>query len=130
MPAPAQPANRPGIAAHLDQLASTPHQIEFSQVLAVIEAHYSYAPTRFSNGAGTDLVINEAGSNEGSCRVFAFAQLHGLSEPETLALFGSYYRHDVLEHPAGVDHANIRTFMRHGWQGIRFDAAPLTLRET
>jgi hypothetical protein len=37
-------------------------------------------------------------------------------------LFGDYYRKDVLEHPEGSDHANIRQFIRDGWQGIQFDS--------
>ena len=50
----------------------------------------------------------------------AFAQLHELDAARTLACFGRYYREDVLRHPDGSDHANIRTFMRHGPAGIRF----------
>jgi hypothetical protein len=100
--------------------------IEFSQVMDVIAEHYDYTPARFANGVAQDRVINEAGRNEGSCKVFAFARLHGLSESETLACFGRYYRDDVLGHPDGTDHANIRSFMRHGWAGVSFASEPLT----
>lgn len=103
------------------QLRSSPDTIEFDQVMAVINNHYDYVPTQFSNGA----VINRAGTNEGSCKIFAFAQLNGLSEVETLALFGRYYRDDVLGNPAGDDHANIRNFILDGWLGIRFDGQAL-----
>jgi len=54
----------------------------------------------------------------------AFGQLQGLSEQQTLACFGEHYR-KVLATPGETDHANIRTFMRHGWAGIRFDGAAL-----
>jgi hypothetical protein len=69
--------------------------------------------------------MNQAGSNEGSCKIFAFATTEGLSEAETLACFGKYYREDVLQNPQVSDHANIRTFMRHGWKGIRFEQSAL-----
>ena len=95
--------------------------IEFEQVMAVIDQHYDYSPAGFSNGD----VMNEAGSNEGSCKLFAFAQLNGLSEMETLPLFGQHYR-AVMDNPAGDDHANIRNFILDGWLGIHFDAEPLS----
>jgi hypothetical protein len=102
-------------------LRNQPETIEFDQVMAVIARHYNYTPTAFSSGE----VNNPAGSNEGSCKLFAFAQLQSLSEVETLALFGRYYRDDVLGNPAGDDHANIRNFILDGWLGIRFDGVPL-----
>ncbi len=109
----------------LAQLRAHPESIEFQQVIDTINAHFDYSPTRFTNGRGDDKVVNEAGSNEGSCRIFAFALLQALAPAETLALFGKYYRDDVLKNTEGSDHANIRTFMRHGWAGIHFDAVAL-----
>jgi hypothetical protein len=91
----------------------------------VISEFYTYTPTRFINGIDDQAVINEAGSNEGSCKLFAFAKLHNLNEDSTLLLFGDFYRTDVLGNPGGQDHANIRTFMKEGWQGIHFDSMPL-----
>lgn len=113
----------------LGRLRTTPSAIEFDEAIAVINAHYDFVPTRFTNGVEGDLVVNEAGQNSGSCRVFAFGLRHQLTEAETLALFGRFYRDDVLSNPEGDDHANIRTFMRHGWAGIAFDADPLIERE-
>ena len=109
-------------AALLEQVRTAPESIDFDHVMAVIEQHYDYTPTRFSNG----LVVNEAGSNEGSCKLFAFAQLNALSEMETLALFGKFYREDVMNNPSGKDHANIRNFILDGWLGIHFDGEPLS----
>lgn len=109
----------------LQQLQAQPAAIEFQQSIDTINTHYAYTPTRFTNGRGEDKVVNAAGSNEGSCRIFAFALMQGLSTDATLALFGSFYRDDVLNNPHGTDHANIRTFMRHGWAGIHFDGAAL-----
>ncbi|WP_372863745.1 HopJ type III effector protein [Spongiibacter sp.] len=94
---------------------------DFAEVIAHIDAHYDFQPTAFRNGD----TYNDAGSNNGSCKIFAFAQLNGLSEQATLHAFGDYYRVDVLQHPAGNDHANIRNFMRSGWTGIHFEGSAL-----
>ena len=102
--------------------------VTFNDTMDVVAAYYDYTPVRFENGQGEDLLVNEPGMNEGSCKVFGFASLNGLSESETLALFGDYYRHDVLGNPDGNDHRNIRNFMKYGWAGIRFDAEPLSPR--
>ena len=104
----------------LAELRSHPESVEFANVMAVITENFVYTPCRFSNGIGDDLVVNAAGENEGSCKIFALGQLLGLDEDQTLACFGKFYREDVLQQPDGVDHANIRTFMRHGWAGIHF----------
>ena len=113
----------------IQRLRSAPESIVFSHIIETINAHYEYTPTRFTNGIGDDCVVNAAGANEGSCRIFAFAQLNHLSEEETLACFGQFYR-DVLATPSGTDHANICTFMRHGWPGIRFDGIALKPKNT
>jgi len=91
--------------------------LDFEDTMAVIEAHYQYTPANFSNGS----VTNEAGTNEGSCKIFAFAQLNQLTPEQTLACFGRFYRNDVLQNPTGTDHGNIRNFMQSGWHGISFD---------
>lgn len=103
-----------------------PAAIEFEQVLQVIDTNYDFVPTRFFNGE----IVNQPGENENSCKIFAFAQVHNLSELETLALFGQYYRHDVLENPMGEDHPNIRNFILDGWLGIKFDSQPLQAKST
>ncbi len=101
--------------------------VSFQDTMAVIAEYYDYRPTKFSNGI-QDPLVNEAGHNEGSCKIFAFAKLHGLDQTQTLALFGDYYRKDVLENPEGDDHRNIRTFMRDGWEGIVFNSEALEPR--
>lgn len=106
-------------------LQTNPDRVEFQDVITVIAERYDYIPTRFTNGLGEDLVMNAAGENEGSCKIFALGQLLGLTERQTLACFGSFYRDDVLHHPEGVNHANIRNFIRHGWAGIHFDGEAL-----
>jgi hypothetical protein len=109
------------LSEFLAQLASNPFSITFAQTQSVIEAHYTFSPTEFRNGD----TVNAQGQNNGSCKLFAFAQLQGLSVEATLACFGDYYRKDVLEHPEATDHANIRNFMRYGWEGIEFKAPAL-----
>jgi hypothetical protein len=106
----------------IEKLSTSPEQVEFNELMDVISANYHYKPCTFSNG---DL-INEAGSNEGSCKIFAFAKLHGLSKELTLACFGQYYREDVLLNPEGIDHGNIRNFIKKGWQGINFEGEVLS----
>ncbi len=110
----------------LTQLKQQPETIQFSQTMAVIEQHYDYQPTEFRNGDDDDALINAAGTNEGSCKIFAFAKRHNLSPELTLHLFGDYYREHVLQHPDADDHQNIRRFMQSGWDGIRFSADPLS----
>lgn len=110
-----------GIDQLIKQCRTEPKNIAFKEVLAVIDQHYDYTPSQFSNGA----INNPAGSNEGSCKIFAFAQLNNLSEMETLSLFGHYYRDDVMGHPEGDDHGNIRNFLLDGWLGIHFDKVVL-----
>lgn len=108
----------------IQRLRDKPEQVEFADTLAIIEAHYEYVPTAFRNGS----VENAAGQNGGSCKIFAFARLHQLTPAETLACFGRYYREDVLQHPEANDHQNIRSFMRGGWGGIRFEGEALKSR--
>lgn len=112
----------------INQLSNSPESVEFNQVIEVINNHYDYTPTRFTNGEGETQVVNEAGTNEGSCKIFGFAQLHKLDEQQTLNCFGHYYREDVLQSPEGLDHGNIRNFMSSAWNGISFDTAPLQQR--
>ena len=106
----------------LKTLRSEPETIEFDDTMSVIDAEYHFTPTPFSNGD----VVNAANENNGSCKIFAFAQLQSLDADQTLACFGQYYRNDVLKHPDGDDHSNIRSFMKNGWIGIEFDGMALT----
>ena len=98
---------------------------DFEDVMAYVQAHYDYTPVRFDNGLGADPVVNAAGTNEGSCRVFALARHKGLDEADTVQLFGRFYRQDVLQNPQGSDHANMRRFLRDGWAGINFHGVAL-----
>ncbi|OBP15915.1 type III effector [Rheinheimera sp. SA_1] len=103
------------------QLSTEPETISFGQTITLIDTLYEFTPTAFRNGE----LSNAAGENNGSCKILAFALLHQLSEPQTLALFGDYYRLEVLPDIKGTNHANIRNFMRTGWDGVSFNGKVL-----
>lgn len=103
------------------QLSTEPDTISFSQSISLIDALYQFTPTAFQNGE----LDNAAGENNGSCKILSFALLHQLSEPQTLQLFGDYYRLEVLPDLKGNNHANIRNFMRSGWDGVCFSGQAL-----
>lgn len=105
----------------LEQLKASPETIDFKEVINFIDENYDFTPTKFNNGEA----VNEANQNNGSCKVFSFAKLNALSKDETLALFGDFYRIDVLQNPEGTDHQNIRNFIEFGWDGISFEGEAL-----
>ena len=100
-------------------IGRAPEEISFELVMDAIEELYDVTPVGFSVGD----VVSESGKNMGSAKIFSFASLQQpkrLDKETTLQLFGDYYRKDVLEHPDGTDHANIRAFMEVGWDGVKF----------
>jgi len=94
--------------------------IAFKDVIAFIDGKYQHHPTAFKNGDNH----NEATQNQGSARVFAFAQLNNLSQKDTLLLFAEHYQ-AVLDTPDATDHQNIRQFIAHGWPGLIFEGKAL-----
>lgn len=106
----------------LKKLDTAPASVEFTEVMNTIDSHYHFTATSFNNGDTS----NDAGQNNGSCKIFAFAKLHNLSQASTLSCFGQYYTNDVLKNPDGVDHQNIRQFIIHGWSGVTFSEDPLS----
>jgi hypothetical protein len=105
----------------LQTLATSPDSIAFSETIAVIDTNYDFTPVAFKNGE----LQNEAGQNNGSCKLFSFAKLHNLTQQQTLACFGAYYRDDVLKNPQAADHQNIRNFIKFGWDGVVFQGNAL-----
>ncbi|WP_103864395.1 HopJ type III effector protein [Aquimarina sp. I32.4] len=104
------------LVAFIDTLKKDPKSVSFQEVIAIIDTHYNFEPSAFTNGT----IKNKAGENSGSCKVFSFAKLHQLDKEETLSCFGNYYK-DVLQTPEGNDHQNIRNFIKSGWEGISFE---------
>jgi len=109
----------------LKNLHDQPDKIDFNDVMETINNEYNYSPSTFTNGQAENLITNESGTNEGSCKIFSFAKLNSLTKDQTLACFGKYYREDVLQNPSGKDHANIRTFMKYGLDDIIFTNSAL-----
>ena len=109
------------LGTFLQQLRHNPEQIEFDTTMTLIDDLYDFTPVAFRIG----VQINTAGQNTGSCKLFAFARLHNLTEQETLACFGRYYREDVLQNPDAATHPNIRSFMNTGWGGVAFEGTAL-----
>ena len=100
--------------------ASKENALAFSDALKFIETYYQHQPTAFKNGEA----YNEATQNQGSAKVFSFAQINNLSAADTLYLFAEHYQ-SVMKNPDGTDHQNIRQFMVHGWSGISFSGEAL-----
>ncbi|HTJ49961.1 MAG TPA: HopJ type III effector protein [Cyclobacteriaceae bacterium] len=99
------------------------NSLPFKEVIEFIDAYYNHQPTAFKNGAQH----NEANQNQGSAKVFTFAQLNKLDKADTLCLFAEHYQ-SVLKSPDGIDHQNIRQFMIHGWPGIAFEGQALSAK--
>ena len=99
------------------------NEAQFSDVISYIEARYTHTPTAFQNGQQH----NAATENQGSAKVFSFAQLNDLDQQHTLSLFAEHYA-SVLATPEGTDHQNIRQFMQHGWSGIKFEGQALAAK--
>ena len=112
------------VQAFRSKLQETPTEINFSDTIAVIEENFNFSPTAFKNGD----THNAAGTNSGSCKLFAFAKMQQLTKEETLACFGSYYFDEVLGDPEGESHQNIRNFMKYGWDGIAFEGIALNFK--
>ena len=102
--------------------------VKFTEVMQKIDELYDHNPQfGYSSGVGTEggfETRNEAGANVGSNKVFYFAKMHGFTEEMTLRLFCEHYQ-NVLETPDGTSHLNIRSFMKNGWEGVRFDGETL-----
>lgn len=108
----------------IEQLQNNPESVSFDDTMRVIDDYYQFTPTAFDNGHQQ----NQAGDNNGSCKILAFGKMHGLNVEQTLACFGQVYREDVLGQPDGDSHQNIRNFMQTGWEGVRFEHPPLSPR--
>ncbi len=95
--------------------------VSVETVIELIDSLYDYHSVDFKNGD----VVNKAGTNDITCKLFAFAQLNEFTQEQTLACFGQYYQ-DVLDTPEATDHQNIRNFMQHSWGGVSFSGTALT----
>ena len=106
------------------KLKTTPTAITFKETMQVIENYYTFNPTAFKNGD----IINKAGENNGSCKLFAFAMHQEFTKEATLFSFGEHYQ-TVLADKNGASHQNIRNFMQTGFKGLSFENEALTLKK-
>lgn len=106
-------------ATFLQQLNSDDHV--FATTLEFIENWFNFTPSAFQNGS----VANTVDQNQGSCKVFALAQLLELTQQQALQCFGEHYR-DVVATPDVDNHHNLRRLLKEGLADISFDNFPLT----
>ena len=106
----------------IQDLKSNAKNVSFQDVIDTVDSAYTFTETSFMNGDEK----NEAGQNNGSCKILFFAHINELSEAQTLQCFGDYYRKDVLENPESSDHQNIRNFIKYGWKGVSFSGVVLS----
>ena len=109
------------VFSFLEKLKQSPAENRFADAIAYIDANYNFSPTQFQNGT----LINLAGENSGSCKIFAFGLLENSDETQILNCFGTYYSVEVLAYPDGTNHQNIRNFIKTGWEGIHFEGNAL-----
>ena len=105
------------------KLKTKPNEILFAETMQVIDDHFNFFPTAFSNGK----ILNKAGENSGSCKLFAFAMHKKLTKEETLFCFGEHYK-NVIEDANGISHQNIRNFMNTSFDGLSFESSALQLK--
>lgn len=95
--------------------------MKFEDLMTLINDHYDYTPTAFTNGE----LENTIDENQGSAKLFCFAAIHQLTPLETLHCFGQHYQ-EVLSTPNGHLHSNIRNFITYGWNiRLTFDSPVL-----
>ena len=94
--------------------------INVETVIELIDSLYDYHSVDFTNGD----VINKAGTNDITCKLFAFAKLNAFTQEQTLACFGHYYQ-DVLETPNSTEHQNNRNLMQNRRDGISISRTAL-----
>jgi len=111
------------ISQFIETLDNAPLTLQFAGVIELIDQHYDFQVTGFTNGEQR----NEAGENSGSCKVLSFAKMNDLTQQQTLSLFAQFYQ-DVVNAPNGHDHQNIRQFIQHGFARLSFDTPALTLK--
>ena len=102
--------------ANLEMTNNEQSEIRFEDVIELIDKYYETGPIEFQNGD----MVNAPGQNEGSAKILSYAALCQLDQETTLKLFGQYYL-ETLQDPDGTSHANIRNFMKYGWEKVPFE---------
>lgn len=103
--------------AFLHALEAPEHR--FADTLAFIEQWYHYQPSAFS----FDGLASTLEQNQGSCKIFALAQLLNLSQQQTLQCFGEHYRN--LNSATAPLHANLNKLAKQPLSNLEFSQFPL-----
>ena len=104
-------------------MSSALQYLRLSAILAVIRMFYLIEPQEFEVGS----YHNALGDNLDTLAIIGYAEVHHLTDSETLAMFCEAYT-EVLNSPDGDNHPNIRAFMDVGHKGFRLKFFPLQLR--
>lgn len=99
-------------------------QHTFADTLTFIETWFTYTPSAFRYGK----LHSSATENQGSCKIFALAQLFELTQQQTLLCFGEHYRN--LEHTPVSSHLNLRQLAQLGLINLEFEHFPLTPKDS
>ena len=105
----------PGAYQKLSETGSSEHLVDIRKRINKVVAQ-EIGLIEFKNGD----IVNKPGENEGSAKVLSYAALSDFDKETTLKLWGQYYR-EVKADPDGDSHANIRNFMKYGWDGVPFE---------
>ncbi len=62
------------LSEYLEHVKMNPKSADFKTTIALIDAYYAFTPTPFKNAE----IYNEAGTNIGSCKIFALGKLKDL----------------------------------------------------
>jgi len=135
----------PDVLHRLEQVADQLPQIlemwtegNFDRFIALIDSIFETHPVEFHNGiinhgetattsASYTTLINEAGSNLWSLKVFAFAIMMGYTASQALSLFGEHYN-DVIEDPNSGRHLNIEQVYKHWLWGVQIQGMPFRIK--
>mmetsp|Transcript_22985 Transcript_22985/g.38474 ORF Transcript_22985/g.38474 Transcript_22985/m.38474 type:complete len:216 (+) Transcript_22985:67-714(+) len=91
----------------------TGKETTLDETLTLLDKHYDYFEVPFTCGE----VTNQPNENKGSAKILSFGLMTGMTEEQTLSLFGEVYR-DLS--PDGQDHQNVRNFAKFGWAKVVF----------
>jgi hypothetical protein len=109
------PRSVPPVAVAFADKIKRNDKVSFKETMDFLDAHYLYFEVPFKNG---DL-YSKPKENVASAKIFSFGLMTRMTEAQVLNMFGEISR-DLA--PNGVDHPNIRQFMKTGWKGILFES--------
>ena len=94
--------------------------VEMEETVAMIDRLYECSTTVVTNGDLQPATTASTGPGSNSLKICCWAQMHGLSTAEAVALFGSTGQPPELQ-----NHANIEQLLKTGLDGFRTDQPAL-----